>query len=547
MHATMQFCIRRSLVPKRARDVCQSRLVRNRLFSTTAFAAQNDYVSIANENVDKVLEGKYKLHKLEDHFGTSAAVLLRREAIAEKTETTKGLEELPAFGQDFDAEQFYDQVHGVNCENVIGFLPIPVGVIGPLRVNDKDYYVPLATTEGALLASTNRGARAIREAGGASARVTKDMMSRSPVLECRSSSAAAEFAQKVEGSMEEMKAWFQTQTNFGKLESVDATVAGRYVYLRFRASTGDAMGMNMVGKGVNHIVKHLVESNEGVKLLALSSNMCTDKKPSALNWVTGRGKSVVCEAELTPEIVQNVLNTTVKDLVKTHTIKNLIGSSLAGSIGGNNAHASNIVSAAFIATGQDPAQNVESSNCLLVLEELKNGNLHASVVMPCIEVGTVGGGTSLPSQRACLNMLGVGGAHRDIPGDNAKELAQIVAGAVLAGELSLNSALASNELISAHMDLNRKKDTPVSTSPGMVKATSWKPPSKRLSLQHDVPNSRQHHRGQFTARRIPTKPFSLNDVCSTLSNYYAENDGFQTAKEQKRDLEEENPFGVVIV
>jgi len=361
-------------------------------------------------------------------------------------------------GSDFDAAAFYDQIQGANCENVVGFLPLPVGVVGPLCVNGDSHYVPMATTEGALLASTNRGARAIREAGGAQARVVREGMTRSPVLGFKSSVQAVEFAQWVSKpeTLQEFKDLFATTTNFGKLMNVTPTVAGRYCYLRFEASTGDAMGMNMVGKGVNRIVEDLVQ-NTPAQLISLSSNMCTDKKPSSLNWTQGRGKSVVCEVVLSEEIVQKVLKTNISDLCQLNIAKNLVGSALAGSIGGNNAHAANVVTAIFLATGQDPAQNVESSNCMVLLEPIDGGkNLHVSVTMPSIECGTVGGGTTLPAQRQCLDILGVGGANREEPGGNARKLSQIIAATVMAGELSLNAALSSNALISAHLALNRK-------------------------------------------------------------------------------------------
>ena len=521
-----------------------------RLATAGSAAGASDPLAEVREHFADVLDGKYKLHKLEDSFPTSTAVLLRRQAVAHYNEQAREMEDLPVFGSDFNAEEFYDQIHGVNCENVIGFLPLPVGVIGPLLLNGKEYYVPMATTEGALLASTNRGARAIREAGGANARVVQDVMSRAPVLELESACAAADFAAEIPELLESMKEWFATQTNFGKLESVTPTVAGRYVYLRFRASTGDAMGMNMVGKGVNKIMEKLMENFPGVKLVALSSNMCTDKKPSALNWVTGRGKSVVCETVLSSDIVERVLNTSVKNLVRTHTIKNLMGSSLAGSIGGNNAHASNIVSAAFLATGQDPAQNVESSNCMLVMDELDDGSLHVSVTMPSLEVGTVGGGTSLASQRACLDMLGVGGANREAPGSNSRELAQIIAATVLAGELSLNSALASNELISAHMDLNRKKETSAAPSvSASAPSTSFTAnrPEKRLSHTHDRPRPKQHLRQQYTGARHFTarkprsnrKVKSMVDICDDLVSHYEENPGFQASQMRRQEQEED--------
>lgn len=190
----------------------------------------------------------------------------------------------------------------------------------------------------------------------------------------------------------------------------------------------------------------------------MSGNYCTDKKPSAINWIEGRGKSVVCEAIIKEDIVKKVLKTSVDALIDLNIHKNLVGSAMAGSIGGFNAHASNVVTAVYIATGQDPAQNVESSNCITLMEKAQNGkDLYMTVTMPSIEVGTVGGGTHLPAQSACLNMLGVKGANYDLPGKNADQLARVVSAGVLAAELSLMSALAAGHLVKSHLEHNRAK------------------------------------------------------------------------------------------
>ncbi|XP_023522648.1 3-hydroxy-3-methylglutaryl-coenzyme A reductase 2-like [Cucurbita pepo subsp. pepo] len=190
--------------------------------------------------------------------------------------------------------------------------------------------------------------------------------------------------------------------------------------------------------------------------LHLAGNFCADKKPAAVNWIEGRGKSVVCEAIIKEEVVRKVLKTSVASLVELNMLKNLTGSAMAGALGGFNAHSSNIVSAVFLATGQDPAQNVESSHCITMMEAVNNGrDLHVSVTMPSIEVGTVGGGTQLASQSACLNLLGVKGANKESPGANSRLLATVVAGSVLAGELSLMSAIAAGQLVRSHMKYNR--------------------------------------------------------------------------------------------
>lgn len=229
------------------------------------------------------------------------------------------------------------------------------------------------------------------------------------------------------------------------------------------------MGMNMITKGVNAALIELSTEFPGMEVLALSGNFCTDKKPSAVNWIEGRGKSVVCEVRLSKNTVQKVLKTSVDAMISLNTSKNLVGSALAGSIGGFNAHASNIVSALFLATGQDAAQNIESSHCMTLMERDGDGLL-VTVTMPSIEVGTVGGGTSLPAQSACLDLLGLRGANKTQPGQNAQKLARVVAGAVLAGELSLMAALTSGDLLNSHMRLNRKHNTEASAAPAAAAA-----------------------------------------------------------------------------
>lgn len=366
----------------------------------------------------------------------------------------------------------YQKVFGANCEIVIGYLPVPVGVVGPLLLDGQPVYIPMATTEGCLVASTNRGCKAITEAGGGLSILLKDGMTRAPLVRMPSAYEAAELKRFVEegDSYQLIKTAFESTTSFGKLKSVQATVAGRNIFLRFVCQTGDAMGMNMISKGCLCVMEVLEQHFPSMELVSISGNMCTDKKPAAINWIEGRGKSVVAEALIPARIVSKVLKTSVKAIVEVNKQKNLVGSAMAGSIGGFNAHASNIVSAVFLATGQDIAQNVESANCITLLEEVEHNNgeppsLHVSVTMPSIEVGTVGGGTHLEAQGACLDIVGVRGASKapKSPGENAQQLAKVVAGVVMAGELSLLAALAANHLVKSHMEHNRK--APSSTTP----------------------------------------------------------------------------------
>jgi hydroxymethylglutaryl-CoA reductase (NADPH) len=279
-------------------------------------------------------------------------------------------------------------------------------------------------------------------------------------------------------------------------------------------------------------LKEILAKFPAAEVLALSGNFCTDKKPSAVNWIEGRGKRITAEVLLSPEVVRDTLRSDVDRMVSLNVSKNLIGSALAGSIGGFNAHASNIVTAVFLATGQDAAQNVESSNCMTLMEKHESGGLLVSVTMPSIEVGTVGGGTSLPAQKACLKMLGVDGAHTTNPGQNAEtvrrvcawwcgfvcccyccwwcfvwlsvlvwrclpatasdlvvcacvvlclQLARVVGGVVLAGELSLMAALCSGDLLKSHIRLNRKTDAPSGASAATSAAATAHASSSHVS------------------------------------------------------------------
>eukprot|EP00730_Choanoeca_flexa_P019436 TRINITY_DN9492_c1_g2_i1.p1 TRINITY_DN9492_c1_g2~~TRINITY_DN9492_c1_g2_i1.p1 ORF type:complete len:622 (+),score=201.21 TRINITY_DN9492_c1_g2_i1:131-1867(+) len=428
------------------------------------------------EVVEMLLTGQCKPHNLEkDLEDAKRAVTVRRDYLRAQADARGHVDsdrapfdDLPQ--GDFDYSRFYSSIEGANCESVIGFVPLPVGVVGPLNVNGKDFVVPMATTEGALIASTNRGANAISKAGGAHAAILKNGMTRAPLIRMESAAEAAKLKSWVDTAenKDALTKAFNSTTRFGKLQSVDAWVVGRNVYLRFACHCGDAMGMNMVTKGCVEAIAKLQETFPAAKLISMSGNACSDKKAAAINWVQGRGRSVVCEATIPKDVVNKVLKTTADDMIFVNINKNLIGSAVAGSLGGYNAHAANIVAAVFLATGNDPAQVVESSQCITVLEKEDNGDLYVSVTMPSIEVGTVGGGTSLPAQAAALAMMGCQGANREATGANADTLAQVVAGSVMAGELSLIAALATNDLLKAHIELNRKPvasaETTASTS-----------------------------------------------------------------------------------
>lgn len=403
------------------------------------------------EIVKSVVSGSIPSYSLESKLSDcQRAASIRREAV--QMITGRSLEGLPLEGFD------YDSILGQCCEMPIGFVQIPVGVAGPLLLDGVEYTVPMATTEGCLVASTNRGCKAIHASGGASSVLLRDGMTRAPVVRFASAKRAAQLKFFLEDPLnfDSLAVVFNKSSRFARLQNILPAIAGKNLYIRFRCSTGDAMGMNMVSKGVQNVLDFLQSDFPDMDVIGISGNFCSDKKAAAVNWIEGRGKSVVCEAVIKEDVVKKVLKTSVEALVELNMLKNLTGSAIAGALGGFNAHASNIVSAIYIATGQDPAQNIESSHCITMMEPVNDGkDLHVSVTMPSIEVGTVGGGTQLASQSACLNLLGVKGASKDSPGANSRLLATVVAGSVLAGELSLMSAISAGQLVKSHMKYNR--------------------------------------------------------------------------------------------
>ncbi|KAI1205592.1 3-hydroxy-3-methylglutaryl-CoA reductase [Annulohypoxylon truncatum] len=414
------------------------------------------------------LKGKIPGYALEKSLkDCTRAVKVRRSIIA-RTKATADLTGLLDRSKLPYENYNWEQVLGACCENVIGYMPLPVGVAGPLVIDGQSYFIPMATTEGVLVASTSRGCKAINSGGGAVTVLTSDGMTRGPCVqfETLERAGAAKLWIDSEAGQSVMKKAFNSTSRFARLQTMKTALAGTNLYIRFKTTTGDAMGMNMISKGVEHALNVMVTEGgfDDMVIVSVSGNYCIDKKAAAINWIDGRGKGIVAEAIIPGDVVKAVLKTDVDSLVELNTAKNFIGSAMAASIGGFNAHAANIVAAVFLATGQDPAQVVESANCITIMKNLR-GSLQISVSMPSIEVGTLGGGTILEPQAAMLDMLGVRGSHPTNPGDNARRLARIVGASVLAGELSLCSALAAGHLVKAHMAHNRSAPPTRSTTP----------------------------------------------------------------------------------
>ncbi len=319
--------------------------------------------------LEKTLENTEVMSRLAS---LTRAVKIRRTLVS-RTPATAGNSSLLENSKLPYEDYNYENVHGACCENVVGYMPIPVGVAGPMIIDGQPYYLPMATTEGVLVASTNRGCKAINAAGGAITVLTGDGMTRGPCVGFQTLTRAgtAKLWLDSDEGQKTMKKAFNSTSRFARLQSMKTALAGTYLYIRFKTTTGDAMGMNMISKGVECALQVMAQESgfEDMSVISVSGNFCTDKKPAAINWIDGRGKSVVAEAIIPGDIIRSVLKSDVNALVELNTSKNLIGSAMAGSIGGFNAHASNIVTAIFLATGQDPAQNVESSNCITTMRK----------------------------------------------------------------------------------------------------------------------------------------------------------------------------------
>lgn len=338
-----------------------------------------------------------------------------------------------------------------NCENLIGAAQVPLGIAGPLLITHHispithNYYIPLATTEGALAASVNRGCKAIKSAGGAVVFAEKKGATRGPIFETSGISESIKFKNWLEENFEQIAKASEKTSSHLKFLKQDITIVGRNVFARFYFDTQDAMGMNMVTIATQKIAE-LIQRQTGIKCLSVAGNFDIDKKPAWINFINNRGFKAWAEVVLPKKTVEKVLKTTPQKIFDTWLAKCMIGSAISGSIG-FNAHYANIIAAIFVAAGQDPAHAVEGSLGITTIKVLPKGNLYFSVYLPALMVGTVGGGTGLSTQKEALEILEVAGGDN---GKNAQKLAELTAGAVLAGELSLLASLAEKSLARAH-------------------------------------------------------------------------------------------------
>ena len=342
-------------------------------------------------------------------------------------------------------------VYQGNIEHLTGFAKVPLGIAGPIRVNGEhaqgEFLIPLATTEGTLVASYNKGIKLVNEAGGVNCRVVKDSMQRAPVFIFDTMVKAVDFGNWVNTVIPNLKEEAEKGSNHLKYEHMEVYHAGNNVFLRFNFFTGDAAGQNMVNKATFQICQWILESYDGIQNFFLESNMASDKKHSNINTLNSRGKKVIAEVTFSQELLVRNFGVDAYQLQRHLSVANL-GGMMAG-VNNNGAHTANALAAMFIAMGQDVANLAESTAGFLHTEVKADGSLYGTITLPSLIVGTVGGGTGLPTQRDCLEMIGCHGSGK------AKKLAEIMAGVVLAGEISLGAAVSSLDWVAAHEDLGR--------------------------------------------------------------------------------------------
>lgn len=344
-----------------------------------------------------------------------------------------------------------DAVAGRNIENLIGSVQIPLGVAGPLLTKNekrktRNYFIPLATTEGALVASVSRGCKAISEGGGANVFVEEVGITRGPVFKAENLSGAVRAKAWIEQNLKDLSEAAESTSSHLKLLKADTSIVGRNLFVRFYFDTQEAMGMNMATIATQKMAE-LIEQSTKAKCISVAGNFDIDKKPAWLNFINGRSKRVWAEAVLDKNLVKEVLKTTPEKITDLVHRKCLLGSAMSGSLG-FNAHYANIIAAIFAATGQDLAHVVEGSLGITTAEVLENGDLYFSIYLPSLEIGTVGGGTHLPTQQEALKIMKVA---------DVLEYAEVIGGAVLAGELSLIASLSEGTLAKAHQRLGRKQ------------------------------------------------------------------------------------------
>jgi hydroxymethylglutaryl-CoA reductase (NADPH) len=368
---------------------------------------------------------------------TREAADARREFVRERTGAD--LEHVSSYS-------FDPGILGGNIEQFVGVAQVPIGLAGPLLVNGEhaqgEFYVPMATAEGTLVASYNRGMRLLYESGGVTTTIMEDHMQRAPAFLFASARDARTFCGWLDDHFDEIKAAAESTTRSGKLQEIERYTASRILFTRFNYTTGDAAGQNLTGKATQAAARWIEANNDTIEQYFLESNFATDKKSSQINMLRTRGKRVVAEALIPNEVLNRIMRSDTSLMYRARQVSNL-GGFMSG-VNNNGAHSANGITAMFIATGQDVANVAESSAAFTYAELREGGDYYYSVTIPSLIVGTYGGGTGLATQRECLELLDCYGK------DKVRKFAEIVAATVLCGELSLGSAIVAEEWVNAH-------------------------------------------------------------------------------------------------
>jgi hydroxymethylglutaryl-CoA reductase (NADPH) len=413
-------------------------------FSTDAFGE----LSVEVEDVIAGPDGRVRIPRSDDDDYAEAAIRARQQFAEQFTQ--QEYKHLPHYSFDPHA------LKG-NCEHFVGVAQVPVGLAGPLHVQGEhaqgDFLIPMATTEGTLVASYNRGMQVLNLCGGVKCTVIGDAMQRAPVFVFDDARGARDFGRWVADNLEQIRPQAESTSRVAKLQYIDTYLSNKFAFLRFNFSTGDAAGQNMVGRATFAACSWILEQYKSeaapVRNFYLESNFATDKKASQINVMRTRGKRVVAEAVVRRDVLMQRMRVTPEQLAYHGQVSN-VGAFLSGA-NNNGAHSANGITALFIATGQDVANVSESSAGVLYSEVTKEGDLYISITIPSLIVATYGGGTGLATQNECLRMLGCVGQG------TVYKFAEIVAGVVLAGELSLGAAISSSDWVSSHEQYGRNR------------------------------------------------------------------------------------------
>lgn len=463
------------------------------------------------EEIAKLTSGEWKFHQLELHMDAEAARQVRLKYISTqlKNSVAETWHQLTPADWQIDIKALQNK----NIENLIGTISIPLGVAGPINlvstpdasgsrpVQLRSHYVTMATTEGALIASTSRGCKVINASSGAIVNAIDLGITRAPVFKATSPTEARSQVEWCRANLDRLKDVAATTSGHLALKGFTEFYFDQYFWLRLEFATGEAMGMNMISKASSAIASVIIQEFPHTKLIALSGNLCSDKKATRVNVEQGRGILAEAKVTISAEDLDKHLHTTAESMVEVNKIKCWIGSNLAGGVGANNAHAANMIAAIWAATGQDLAHIVDSSACetdmrvipgtepvsgdakgsdegssdqsgdaagAIEADAVAGSDLEVTVRLPALVLGTVGGGTNLPAQKAARELM-LSDINQQLPqtiqpssnpvlGPNKLRLAEITAAAVLAGEISLHAALASGDLVKAHESLGKGRN-----------------------------------------------------------------------------------------